>query len=142
MIAEIQEVHAPGIRVAVFLDHHEVAIRRSRIEADQDGLAGLEEFVVNAHLDPGEILALLFAQLGGGIYTKAADVGADLFESTAAEAVASLLMVGTIAGILAALFLNNGDTVGDPCEDTAGPSLHVLIEILSTITLVLAPLFI
>ena len=90
-------------------------------------------------------------------------------------------MVGTIAGILLALFLNNaggawdnakkyietgahggkyltgpdgtktknpthaaavvGDTVGDPFKDTAGPSLHVLIKMLSTITLVLAPLF-
>jgi K(+)-stimulated pyrophosphate-energized sodium pump len=90
----------------------------------------------------------------------------------AAEAVAGLLMVGTIAGILMALFLNNaggawdnakkfiemgnyggkksdahkaavvGDTVGDPFKDTAGPSLHVLIKLLATITLVLAPLFI
>ena len=34
-----------------------------------------------------------------------------------------------------------GDTVGDPLKDTAGPSLHVLIKLLSTITLVLAPLF-
>jgi K(+)-stimulated pyrophosphate-energized sodium pump len=89
----------------------------------------------------------------------------------AAEAVAGLLMVGTIAGILMALFLNNaggawdnakkyiemgtyggkkseahkaavvGDTVGDPFKDTAGPSLHVLIKLLATITLVLAPLF-
>ena len=89
-----------------------------------------------------------------------------------AEAVAAFLMVGTIAGILMAVFLNNGggawdnakkyietgayggkrsdahkaavvgDTVGDPFKDTAGPSLHVLIKLLSTITLVLAPLFI
>jgi len=89
-----------------------------------------------------------------------------------AETVASLLMVGTIVGILMATFLNNGggawdnakkyieagnlggkgsdthkaavvgDTVGDPFKDTAGPSLHVLIKLLSTITLVLAPLFI
>jgi Na+/H+-translocating membrane pyrophosphatase len=34
-----------------------------------------------------------------------------------------------------------GDTVGDPFKDTAGPSLHVLVKLLSTITLVLAPLF-
>jgi K(+)-stimulated pyrophosphate-energized sodium pump len=88
-----------------------------------------------------------------------------------AEVVAGFLMVGTIAGILMAQFLNNaggawdnakkyietgahggkrsephkaavvGDTVGDPFKDTAGPSLHVLIKLLSTITLVLAPLF-
>jgi len=89
-----------------------------------------------------------------------------------AVAVAALLMVGTIAGILLALMMNNGggawdnakkfvetgklggkgsdvhkatvvgDTVGDPFKDTAGPSLHVLIKLLSTITLVAAPLFI
>jgi len=35
-----------------------------------------------------------------------------------------------------------GDTVGDPFKDTAGPSIHVLIKLLATITLVLCPLFI
>jgi len=36
----------------------------------------------------------------------------------------------------------SGDVVGDPFKDCAGPSLHVLVKLLSTITLVLAPLFI
>jgi len=95
------------------------------------------------------------------------------------EAVAGLLMVGTIAGVMLATVLNNGggawdnakkyieaghlldeqgkpygkgseahaaavvgDTVGDPFKDTAGPSLHVLVKLLATVTLVLAPLFI
>jgi K(+)-stimulated pyrophosphate-energized sodium pump len=106
------------------------------------------------------------------------------------QAEAGMLMVGTMGGIVVALFLNNGggawdnakkyieagylrvnaegemvdrldtsgtvlgkksdphkasvvgDTVGDPFKDTAGPSLHVLIKLLSTITLVLAPLYI
>jgi len=35
-----------------------------------------------------------------------------------------------------------GDTVGDPFKDTAGPSLHVFIKLLSTVTLVMAPLFV
>ena len=89
-----------------------------------------------------------------------------------AESVAALLMVATITGILLATLMNNGggawdnakkfietgqyggkrseahmaavvgDTVGDPFKDTAGPSIHVLIKLLATITLVAAPLFI
>jgi K(+)-stimulated pyrophosphate-energized sodium pump len=35
-----------------------------------------------------------------------------------------------------------GDTVGDPLKDTAGPSLHVLVKLLATITLVMCPLFV
>lgn len=89
-----------------------------------------------------------------------------------AEAVAALLMIATITGILLATMMNNGggawdnakkfielgehggkgshahkaavvgDTVGDPLKDTAGPSIHVLIKLLATVTLVLAGLFV
>lgn len=92
-------------------------------------------------------------------------------ELLGAKAVAAMLMFATVVGILMALFLNTsggawdnakkyietgalggkgsdahkaavtGDTVGDPFKDTAGPSLHVLIKMLATITLVMAPLF-
>eukprot|EP00741_Cyanophora_paradoxa_P023788 tig00021621_g22977.t1 len=89
-----------------------------------------------------------------------------------AAVVLAFVMIGTISGILMALYMNNaggawdnakkyiemgahggkgseahkaavtGDTVGDPFKDTAGPSLHVLIKLFSTISLVMAPMFI
>ncbi len=34
-----------------------------------------------------------------------------------------------------------GDTVGDPWKDTAGPSLHIQVKLLNTISLVFIPLF-
>jgi|TARA_B110000305_G_C19248723_1_gene543620 Na+/H+-translocating membrane pyrophosphatase len=88
-----------------------------------------------------------------------------------AEVLAGFLMFATSTGILMALFLNNGggawdnakkyietgkyggkgseahkasvtgDTVGDPFKDTAGPSIHILMKLLSTISLVLLPMF-
>ncbi len=88
------------------------------------------------------------------------------------ESVGALLMIGTITGIMVANMFNNGggawdngkkyieageyggkkspahaaavvgDTVGDPLKDTAGPSIHVLVKLLSTVTLVFVGLFI
>lgn len=88
-----------------------------------------------------------------------------------AEVLAGFLMFATSTGILMAMFFNNGggawdnskkyietgkfggkgseahkasvtgDTVGDPFKDTAGPSIHILMKLFSTITLVLIPVF-
>lgn len=35
-----------------------------------------------------------------------------------------------------------GDTVGDPCKDTSGPSLNILIKLMSMVCIVFAPVFI
>ena len=35
-----------------------------------------------------------------------------------------------------------GDTVGDPCKDTSGPALNILIKLMSMVCIVFAPVFI
>ena len=34
-----------------------------------------------------------------------------------------------------------GDTVGDPMKDTAGPSLNIMLKLMSIISLLFAPVF-
>ncbi|MBI4217159.1 MAG: sodium-translocating pyrophosphatase [Chloroflexi bacterium] len=132
---------------------------------DITAAAGLREMIL-----PGLLPVIAPIAIGAGFRLVA---GWD-----AAQAVAGLLMVGTIVGIMMASFMNNGggawdnakkaiednqlkdeagnvigkgtpthaaavvgDTVGDPFKDTAGPSVHVLVKLLSTITLVMVPMF-
>lgn len=125
--------------------------------------AGLREMRV-----PGLMAATVPLLVGFGFRIMSGDED----RLIGAKAVASFLMFATASGVLLAIMLNTaggawdnakkyiekgvhggkgsqahkaavtGDTVGDPCKDTAGPSLHVLIKLLSTITLVCAPLFV
>jgi len=138
--------------------------------------AGLREMIAPALLVvlAPVVVGLLFKYLP---WIPLAD--GKFYKWDAAQVVAALLMIGTIAGIMLASFMNNGggawdnakkmieddqlkddkgnilgkgsdahkaavvgDTVGDPFKDTAGPSLHVLVKLLATITLVLCPLFV
>jgi K(+)-stimulated pyrophosphate-energized sodium pump len=117
------------------------------------------------------LLPILVPVIFGLIY-RYAFAGIAGYEDVAYQAVGALIMVGTIVGILMANFLNNGggawdnakkyieegnfggkgspahaaavvgDTIGDPFKDTAGPSIHVLVKLLSTICLVTAVLFV
>lgn len=88
-----------------------------------------------------------------------------------AEALGGLIAGGVVSGVLVAIFMSNsggawdnakkfietgehggkgsfahkaavvGDTVGDPFKDTAGPSMNILIKLMTIVSLVFAPIF-
>lgn len=74
----------------------------------------------------GVLLAIMLANSGG-----AWDNAKKYIESGACGG------KGTIAHAAAVV----GDTVGDPCKDTAGPSLNILIKLMSIVSLVFASMF-
>ena len=112
--------------------------------------AALREMVL-----PGMIAVLAPIVIGFGVGSKA---------------LAGMLVGATLAGVLLALLMSNsggawdnakklieqgflggkgsdahkaavvGDTVGDPFKDTSGPSMNILIKVMSVVSLVLAPL--
>jgi K(+)-stimulated pyrophosphate-energized sodium pump len=89
------------------------------------GKAALGGFLAGATL-MGVFLALFMANAGGAWdnakkHIEAGNLGGKGLEAHKAAVV--------------------GDTVGDPFKDTAGPSMNILIKLMSVVALVLAPLF-
>ena len=112
-----------------------------RLKRNQQGITGLETAII---LIAFIIVASVFAYvvLSAGLFSaqkakEAVHAGLEETRSTV-ELKGNVLGKGSSPHAAAVV----GDTVGDPFKDTAGPSLHVLVKLLATITLVMCPLFI
>jgi len=121
-------------------------------------------------LKPGMLVLLMPILVGGGFHLAGVWVNNNRDPLIGAKCMTSYLVCSSMTAMLVALFLNNGggawdnakkyieagnhggkgsdahkaavtgDTVGDPCKDTAGPSLHVLMKLTATVTMVMGPL--
>ena len=106
-----------------------------------------------------------------GVMAVVVPIGVGLTPFLGAEAVGGLLVGAIASGALLAITMANaggawdnakkyielgnfggkgsdphkagvvGDTVGDPFKDTSGPSINILLKLMSVVSLVLAPLF-
>eukprot|EP00941_MAST-03F_sp_MAST-3F-sp1_P004489 g4489.t1 len=132
-------------------------------------VAILTQSALKEMIKPG-MLACVFPLLTGIGFRILGEYRGD--QLLGAKSASAVLMFATTTGVILSLYLNNaggawdnakklietgvnggkgsdahkaavtGDTVGDPFKDAAGPSIHVLIKLLSTITLVVCPLFV
>ncbi len=131
--AALRQMIAPGL-LAVLMP---VAVGLIfRVIGTQNGNAGWEADagLLMVGTIAGVLVATFFNNSGGAWDNAKKFVESGAFKNAAGE------VQGKGSAVHAAAVV--GDTVGDPFKDTAGPSLHVLIKLLSTITLVLAPIFV
>ncbi|MFC1929318.1 sodium-translocating pyrophosphatase [Chloroflexota bacterium] len=94
--------------------------------------------VVAAVLMVGTICGIMMASFmnnGGGAWDNAKKY---IEDGQLKDAKGNVIVKGSVSHAAAVV----GDTIGDPLKDTAGPSLHVLVKLLATVTLVMAPLFV
>ncbi|HET7343863.1 MAG TPA: sodium-translocating pyrophosphatase [Methylomirabilota bacterium] len=89
------------------------------------GREALGGFLAGATL-MGVFLALMMANAGGAWDNAKKHIEAGHFGGRGSEAHRAAVI---------------GDTVGDPFKDTAGPSMNILIKLMSVVALVIAPLF-
>jgi ABC-type multidrug transport system ATPase subunit len=110
-----------------------------RLDVGQEALERLDrdaDLPRPAALGAGRARDLQLGNVAAGLLDEPDDLGLDPGEVL--DDHGNILGKGSHAHAAAVV----GDTVGDPLKDTAGPSLHVMVKLLSTITLVLAALFI
>ena len=73
-VAQFQQSHAPGVGVAMLLGAEQVTIGRDDIGADENGAAALEDLVVGADADGGEVLlSVVRACVGDGLVEDVVD---------------------------------------------------------------------